>query len=275
MLRLRYILVKMCALFSGLCYNISMKMGEESRAVIKKRWYQNIWVILGLILAVFVFLGLMQFLYKTYNYYQIIKSGQFVSSFMPIAEPTAEMKVNSLMVQKERDRVKQNVKGKEADPFVGPKDAKYEIVIFEDFGCPYCKMAQATISDLKKLRPDVKISYRDYPIIELHPNAMIAAQASRCVWQQGDINIFNRYHEILYAHQDTLDLDSLMGFATDVGADRAAFNICMQQQNITVLINQSILDAENAGVVATPTFFVDGIKVEGVHEAGKMLDLIK
>ncbi|MDF1496706.1 MAG: DsbA family protein [Patescibacteria group bacterium] len=252
-----------------------MKMEEESGVSKKHPWYLNVWVILGLILVAFVFFGLSQFFYKTYSYYQVIKSGQPQSSFMPIAEQTAEMKVKSMMAEKERERVRRVVKSKDGDPFAGPVDAKYEIVIFEDFGCPYCKMAQATIADLKKLRPDIKISYRDFPITELHPDAMIAAQASRCMWQQGDINKYNRYREVLYAHQNEFDLDSVKIYAADVGADRTAFNLCMQQQGIEIRINQSILDAENAGVTATPTFFVDGIKVEGVHEASKMLELLK
>ena len=252
-----------------------MKIKEDLRLGSNRPWYLNLWVIFGLILGVVVFIGLIQFFYKTYIYYQIIKSGQVVDRFMPIAEPTVEMKMQSLMVQKERDRVRQIVKARDNDPFWGPKDAEHEVVVFEDFGCPYCKMAQATISDLYKLRPDIKITFRDYPITELHPNAKIAAQASRCIWQQGDINKYNRYHETLYSHQNELDLASLESFASNIGGDISAFSLCMQQQGIQIMINQSILDAENAGVEATPTVFINGVKVEGVHEAGKLLELLK
>lgn len=241
----------------------------------KGRQHRSGWAIFGFILAFIVLLGLGQFVYQTYQFYSIRKAGQSAGVFMPIAEPTAEMKMQNLLAQKERDRFRQLVKGKAGDPFTGPADAKYEIVIFEDFFCPYCKMAQQTIAELMKLRPDVKISFRDFPITELHPDSMIASQAARCVWQQGDAGKYLRYHELLYSNQNNLDRSVMEQQAYGIGADRTAFGLCMQEQNVVIAINKSIMEAESADVTATPTFFIDGIKVEGVHEASKLLELLK
>jgi protein-disulfide isomerase len=252
-----------------------MKIEEDIGIRGKTPWYLNVWVLLGFVLVVVVLFGLAQFAIKTYGFYQMAKSGQAADSFIPIAEPTAEMKMNTLLAQKERDRVRQNVKGREGDPFVGPSDAVHEIVIFEDFFCPYCKMAQATISELMRLRPDVKISFRDYPITELHPDAKIAAQAARCVWQQGDLNKYLRYREFLYSTQNNLETNLMIQYVSTLGLKQSAFSTCIQQQSGVAPINRSILDAESAGVTATPVFFIDGIKVEGVHEASKLLELLK
>jgi len=275
MLRLRGLLVKMFPVFSHLCYNIAMKMGEERKANIGDRWYQKGWVIFGLILIFIVCIGLILFIVKTAGYYFEIKEGKTKQEFIPIATPTAEMRMEQLLREKERASLKDKVTAREGDPFFGPEDAELEIVVFEDFGCPYCKMAQSTIAGLKRLRPDIKITIRDFPILELHPNSMVAAQAARCVWGQGKEIKYWRFRDMLYNRQSQHDLSSLAVMVNEVGADGAAFQLCMQQHGVASEINQSVLDAESAGVSATPTFFIDGIMVEGVHEAEKLLKLIE
>jgi protein-disulfide isomerase len=265
----------MCALFSDLCYNIRMKMEEAGKMNISKPWYRKGWVILGLFLLAVVCLGLVAFISKSIGFYQDIKSGKSGGEFMPIGTPTAEMRMEQLLSEREILKVKEVVKAREGDPFFGPKDAEHEIVMFEDFGCPYCKMAQATITDIKNLRPDIKISLRDFPITELHPNSIKAAQASRCIWRQGDTDIYFKYRGLLFSRQNQHDELSLAAMAYEVGASGSAFNLCMKQQGVVSRINQSILDAESVGVQATPTMFVDGIRVEGVHEAEKILSLIE
>jgi protein-disulfide isomerase len=248
---------------------------SEQGVLSKSPWYKKGWVIFGLFLSFFVILGLLVFAVKVYGYYQEIKHGVAVKDFMPIAEPTAAMKMQNVLVQQERVRLKNTVKGREGEPFAGDKESVNEIVIFHDYGCPYCKMSVETIFEIKNKRPDIKISIRDYPIIELHQNSFDAAKAARCVWSQGKNEVYWRFFELLYNRQNQQDAYSLREYAREIGADINVFNSCMNQTVLTSAINQSILDAEMAGVNATPTFFVNGIKLEGVYDASKILKLIE
>ena len=260
--------------FSDLWYNAFILNMEESNTVHGTPWYKRGWVVFGLILSFFVLSGLLLFAVKVYGYYQEIKKGASSREFMPIAEPTAEMKMQNTLAVQQRTMLKNLIKGKDGEPFAGDKNSVNEIVVFVDYGCPYCKMTVGTIMELKSERPDIKISIRDFPIVELHPNVVNAAKSARCVWLQGRVDAYWRYHELLYNRQDKHDQVSLRDYAREVGADLKAYDSCINQSALNSLINQSIMDAETAGVSATPTFFVNGIKLEGVYDADKLLKLI-
>ena len=63
----------------------------------------------------------------------------------------------------------------------GDAKAPVTVVEFSDFSCPYCRKAEATVEGLLAKYPGkVKLEYRDFPLIELHPQAHLAAEASRC-----------------------------------------------------------------------------------------------
>ncbi len=252
-----------------------MKMEEKNNAMLKVSWYRKGWVILGLFLLCVVGLGLFLFINRSIEHYKELKSGVSQSEFMPIGAPTAEMKMEQLLQEKNRDQRKELVKAQASDPFFGPKDAEHEIVFFEDFGCPFCKMSQSLILALIQSSSDIKIVLRDFPITELHPNSLNASRAARCVWRQGDQNKYLRYRDLLFSRQEQHDISSLFSMASEVGAESLAFKICMEQKSATTMINQSIMDAESAGVTATPTFFVDGIKVEGVRDYSTVMQMIK
>src|SRR5262245_41431233 len=70
---------------------------------------------------------------------------------------------------------------------IGNKDAPITIVEFTDYQCPFCQRFHVTtFADLKKNYIDtgkVRFYSRDMPL-DFHPNAMRAAQASRCAGDQ-------------------------------------------------------------------------------------------
>lgn len=274
MLSANSLLVKMYSWFSDLWYNAGMLIKEETNAALGAPWYKRGWVVFGLILSFFVVLGLLSFAVKVFGYYQDIKHGVSAKDFLPISEPTAEMKMQNTLAVQQRAMLKNLIKGKDGEPFAGDKNSVNEIVVFVDYGCPYCKMTVGTIMELKSERPDIKISIRDFPIVELHPNAVNAAKSARCVWSQGGSDVYWRYHELLYNRQEKHDQVSLRDYVREVGADLKSYDSCINQSALDSLINQSIMDAETAGVSATPTFFVNGIKLEGVYDADKLLKLI-
>src|SRR5579864_9013355 len=71
-------------------------------------------------------------------------------------------------------------------PERGNKDAKVTIVNYDDFECPFCsRMHQTLFPDLMKTYGNqVKVVYKDYPLLEIHPWAMHAAVDSNCLADQ-------------------------------------------------------------------------------------------
>src|SRR5690348_16953261 len=71
--------------------------------------------------------------------------------------------------------------GFDAARLKGRSNATVMIVEFSDFGCPFCRKAEVSLSAvLAKYGDKVSLAYRDYPLVELHPTAEAAAEASRC-----------------------------------------------------------------------------------------------
>ena len=68
----------------------------------------------------------------------------------------------------------------------GPKNAKVTIVEFSDFECPYCVRAYPTIKQiLTTYKNDVRLFFKQFPLIQIHQQAEKAAEASLCADDQG------------------------------------------------------------------------------------------
>jgi protein-disulfide isomerase len=145
----------------------------------------------------------------------------------------------------------------------GDPAAPVTIVEFSDFSCPFCRMAESTIQTmLAKYPGQVKLSYRDYPLRELHPNAEMAAEASHCAAEQGK---FWEYHDLLFAHQDKQSREGLLEDARSLQLDETKFDACLSSDRYKPQIDQDMLMATRAGVVSTPGFYINDVFVSGAQ----------
>lgn len=153
-----------------------------------------------------------------------------------------------------------------ADParIRGNPDAPVTIVEFADYQCPYCRHVEATLRDiLKKYPGQVKLSYRDFPLpATMHPNAYIAAEASRCAEAQGK---FWEYHDALFADQSKLDRAGLEATASRLGLNTKAFDACLASGRFKTEIQQDFEAGRRAGVQGTPGFFINGEFINGAQ----------
>jgi protein-disulfide isomerase len=149
------------------------------------------------------------------------------------------------------------------DPSRGPADAPVTIVEFSDFQCPFCSRA---IDTLKKIEENyagkVRLVYRDYPLVQIHPSAARAAEAAACANDQGK---FWAMHDLLFAHQDKLEAADLKKHAADLGLDTAAFDQCLDSGRHAEGWQKDTADAERYGVSSTPAFFINGRLVVGAQ----------
>jgi len=78
----------------------------------------------------------------------------------------------------------------------GAKNGKVTIVEFSDFECPFCVRAYPTVKKiLSEYKNDVKFYYKQFPLINLHPNAQKTAEASLCTLDQGK---FWEWHDKIF-----------------------------------------------------------------------------
>ncbi len=154
----------------------------------------------------------------------------------------------------------------------GNPDAPVTIVEFSDFQCPYCKKAAGTLNDLlAKYDGKIKLAYRDFPMRQLHPQAQLAAEASRCAGEQGK---YWEYHDALYADQSKLDAPGLTAAALKLGLDEKVFQACLASGKFKAQVEQDLQDGTRAGVTGTPAFFINGIFVNGAQPQAEFEKII-
>jgi hypothetical protein len=70
-------------------------------------------------------------------------------------------------------------------PVRGNPDAKVTVVVYDDYQCPFCShMHQEILSLMKSYGDRIKVYYKDFPLLEIHPWARRAAIDSNCLAQQ-------------------------------------------------------------------------------------------
>ncbi len=149
------------------------------------------------------------------------------------------------------------------DEVKGNIEAPVTLVEFSDYECPACYKFFKTV--YSKIDNDYirtgKIRYvlRDFPL-SMHKNALEAANAAECASEQGR---FWEMHDKLFDNQKNLDISSLKSYAGNLGLDTRLFNDCIDSKKFNYEIQNDILDGTSYGVRATPTVFVNGIKLEG------------
>jgi protein-disulfide isomerase len=154
----------------------------------------------------------------------------------------------------------------------GNPDAPVTIVEFSDFECPYCQSVQPTLHELMtKYEGKVRLSYRDFPLREIHPNADGAAVAARCAGEQGK---FWEYHDLLFKNRNQLDPASLKGHAHTLKLDENQFGKCIESGKFRQSVQEDLDAGMKAGVSGTPGFFINGVALSGAQPLSAFEEII-
>ncbi|HEX2081013.1 MAG TPA: DsbA family protein [Longimicrobium sp.] len=149
----------------------------------------------------------------------------------------------------------------------GQPNAPVVVMEFADFQCPACQQFATFSKPLMKEWMDngtVRFVWYDFPLVQMHQNAMLASRAGRCANEQ---NQFWTYHDVLFARQgewsEAADAaDRFIGYAQQAGLDRGAFAQCLRSDKYQKEVSESYQLGTTFGVSGTPTLFVNGRRVE-------------
>jgi protein-disulfide isomerase len=145
----------------------------------------------------------------------------------------------------------------------GDAKAPVTIVEFSDFSCGYCRKAESTMTDLLARYPGkIKLGYRDFPLRQLHPQAELAAEASRCAGEQGK---YWEYHDVLFAGVGKQGRDDLLADARTLKLDEKPFEACLDSGRYKPQVDQDIQLGARGGVLSTPGFFINGTFIDGAQ----------
>ncbi len=168
-------------------------------------------------------------------------------------------------------------------PVRGNPDAKVTIVNFDDFECPFCARMHSTLMSqiLPQYGDKVKIVYKDYPLLQIHPWAEHAAIDANCLAKENG-TAYWQLADYLHANQRAIsgnqqnvqssdsELDRLtLDFGKKNGADIDRLQACIKAQS-NATVQASMNEGDNLGVNATPTLFVNGERLEGALDADEV-----
>lgn len=155
----------------------------------------------------------------------------------------------------------------------GAKDASLHIVEFSDFECPACRRLFRTVRALRERDSlAVRVTYRNYPLDDLHPSARPAALAAQCAADQG---AFERMHDYLFEHQSTLDGMNWTAVAATVGVtDTTRFRACLVDPTTLAKLSADSLDAKRLAVDGTPLVLIDSVMMRGAPRAALLDSLL-
>ncbi len=147
----------------------------------------------------------------------------------------------------------------ENDYWLGSANPKITIVEFADFACPFCEASFPNIRELTvEHKNDIKFIFRDFPIKQSYSADL--ALAARCAGEQG---LFWPMYDKLFLNQGVSTQGQLEELANEIGADMNNFDSCFTSQKYLPQIQKDFTDGQNLGVKGTPTWFVNGYKLEG------------
>ncbi len=162
----------------------------------------------------------------------------------------------------------------------GANNAPITLVEFADFQCPACKAYHPIVKEvLKSNDGKVKLLFKHFPLTSIHKNAFPAAIAAEAAGVQGK---FFEMHDLLYEHQEEWAQmsapeakEKFISFASDLKLNMEKFKADLDKKELADKIKQNQDEGGQIGVNATPTFFLNGKKIQnpqGLEEFNKLIN---
>ncbi|MEU6890157.1 Na+/H+ antiporter NhaA, partial [Streptomyces viridosporus] len=151
------------------------------------------------------------------------------------------------------------------DHVTGPPDAPLTLVEYGDYECPFCAHATGVAQELQQRFGDrLRYVFRHLPLLDVHPHSELAARAAVAADAQGR---FWQMHDLLFAHQDQLEFEDILGYAGQIGLDVERFLEDLDSERTAARVRADVASAEASGARGTPTFFLGSRRHTGPYDA--------
>ena len=162
------------------------------------------------------------------------------------------------------------------DPLLsGNASSTLTIIVYGDFQCEYCRDQSQAIEDALRLTGstnDVRVVWRDYPLVNQHPRALAAATVATCAAQQGK---FREMHDALFFRSKDLSDTEFLAFAKELDLDSEKFLVCLRDPAIPFRLMKDLEEARSLAITSVPLLFVDGEPISGYVDREMLAAIIR
>jgi protein-disulfide isomerase len=140
-----------------------------------------------------------------------------------------------------------------SDHIVGSPTAPIVLVEYSDFQCPYCSMIYPSLKDIvTKSSGQIAWVMRDFPLYQIHPQALPAAHAAECIADQLGNAAWWKFVDDDFNNQSSIGAAFFSAEAQKLGANMTTYNSCISTSKFQSKIETQIAEAENSGGNGTP-----------------------
>jgi protein-disulfide isomerase len=161
------------------------------------------------------------------------------------------------------------------DPVRGARNALVTIVVFSDFQCSFCAKLARTLDSLRATYGDtnVRIVFKNDPLA-IHPDARLAAEVGRAVFELGGPDAFFRFHDVAFRDQARISDGALRAWALAEGVSESALDDGLRSKRWAAKVDADLALAHRLGIRGTPASFVNGILVSGAQPQARFAEII-
>ncbi|MBI5630559.1 MAG: thioredoxin domain-containing protein [Elusimicrobia bacterium] len=156
----------------------------------------------------------------------------------------------------------------------GSKKAKYTLVEYSDFQCPFCGRGFKNVETLReKYGSKMRVVFKQLPLA-MHPEAMLAAQHMEAVALQSPDKAWE-FHDKLFQNQDKLGGPFYEETAKAMGLDVEKLRQDAKSQAVKDRIEADVQEAKKFGFTGTPGYLLNGVPVRGAYPVEHFDEIIK
>jgi protein-disulfide isomerase len=143
------------------------------------------------------------------------------------------------------------------------------LVEYGDYQCPFCGAAYPVVKQVQEaLGKNLRFVFRNFPLTEAHPYALLAAEAAEAAALQDK---FWEMHDLMFEQQDLLEPDIIPVWAEKIGLNLEKLGKDILDAGVAARIKEDRRTGIRSGVNGTPTFFINERRHEGPPDYDALL----
>ena len=178
--------------------------------------------------------------------------------------------------------VEAKIKPVDADDYIkGNPNAPILVVEYSDYDCPFCKNFHETMNQIMNeygVTGKVAWIYRQFPIAQLHPNAPRISEAALCVGEVAGNDAFWKFSDLVFEGREineATNITRIPEYAVTAGADRQAFQACLDSGSQKKVVEASFAEGAAAGIQGTPHSYVVIGNQQAAIEGAQPYEVVK